>query len=140
MLERDAKIAQLQLDHRKKFKANVKRPAIRGKSLLARGPAGHPGWHRREPDHIDAVVHVDAPVTCPHCQHDSLLPCAELHEHVQEDIVLMPRTRVTKFVHEQCWCPRCRPRFIRPDRGNFPAATLGQSRVPSPLTWATTCR
>jgi transposase len=125
LLERDAKIAQLQLDHRKKFKANVKRPAIRGKTRRRGAPLGHPGWHRREPDHIDQVVHVCAPATCPHCQHDSLLPCAELHEHVQEDIVLMPRTRATRFVHEQCWCPHCRREVYQAAPGELPGCDIG---------------
>src|ERR1700730_3245046 len=50
------RIAELQLYHRKKFKANVKRPAVRGKTRRRGAPLGHPGWHRREPDHIDQVV------------------------------------------------------------------------------------
>jgi transposase len=125
LLERDEKIAQLQLDHRKKFKAKVKRPAVHGKARRRGAPLGHPGWHRREPDHIDQVVHVSAPATCPHCQHDALLPCAELHEHVQEDIVLIPRTRVTKFVHEQCWCPHCRREVHQAAPGELPGCDIG---------------
>ena len=125
LFERDEKIAQLQLDHRKKFKARVKRPVVHGKARRRGAPLGHPGWHRREPDHIDQVVHVGAPATCPHCQHDSLLPCTELHEHVQEDIVLMPRTRVTKFVHEQCWCPRCRREVHQAAPGELPGCDIG---------------
>jgi transposase len=125
LLERDAKIAQLQLDHRKKFKAKVKRPAVHGKARRRGAPLGHPGWHRREPDHIDQVVRVSAPATCPHCQHDSLLPCAELHEHLQEDIVLMPRTWVTRFVHKQCWCPRCRREVYQAAPGELPGCDIG---------------
>jgi hypothetical protein len=91
VMEQYQEAFELQLAHRKKFKAKVKHPPIRVKVRRRGVPLGHPGWHRREPDHIDQVVHVSAPATCPHCQNGSLQPCAELHEHVQEDIVLMPR-------------------------------------------------
>jgi hypothetical protein len=125
LLERDEKIAQLQLDHRKKFKAKVKTAADHGKTRRRGAPPGHPGWHRREPDHIDRVVHVSAPATCPHCRNGSLQPCAELHEHVQEDIVLAPRTLVTKFVHEQCWCPHCRREVHQAAPGELPGCDIG---------------
>jgi transposase len=68
---------------------------------------GHPGWHRREPDHVDRVIPVAAPTVCPHCQNQKLLPCPEVHKHRQEDIVLVPRTCVTEFVHQQAHCSRC---------------------------------
>jgi transposase len=111
LLERDAKIAQLLLQHQKHFKANKPLPAsppLHVKVKRRGAPAGHPGWHRREPDHLDATVHVPAPEQCPHCQNPDLAPCPETYEHVQEDIVLVPRTRVTRFVHQQGWCPKCR--------------------------------
>ena len=125
LLERDEKIAQLQLDHRKKFKARVKPRPVAGHRPRRGAPVGHPGWRRREPDHIDQVVRVSAPTTCPHCQHGSLEPCAQLHEHVQEDIVLMPRTRVTKFVHQQCWCPHCRREVHQAAPGELPGCDIG---------------
>jgi transposase len=86
---------------------------------------GHPPWRRREPDHIDQVVHVPAPTTCPHCRHESLQPCAQLHEHVQEDIVLMPRTQVTRFVHEQGWCPHCRREVHQAAPGELSGCDIG---------------
>jgi len=125
LLERDEKIAQLQLDHRKKFKAKVKRPVIHGKARRRGAPLGHPPWRRREPDHIDQVIRVPAPVVCPHCQQGQLLPCSEVHEHVQEDIVLMPRTRVVKFVHEQCWCPHCRREVHEAGPGELAGCDIG---------------
>jgi transposase len=110
LLERDQTIAQLRLQHQKQFKANVKPPPtpIKVKARRRGAPVGHPGWHRREPDHIDEVVEVPAPAVCPHCQCDQLAASDERHEHFQEDIVLVPRTRVVKYVHQQCFCPSCR--------------------------------
>jgi hypothetical protein len=113
LLEKDQLIAQLRLQHQKRFKANSRDshapPAVGEVRRRRRGaPMGHPHWPRREPDPIDQVIDVAAPAVCPHCQCDRLLPCDEVHKHVQEDIVLMPRTRVTQFVHQQSLCPRCR--------------------------------
>ena len=110
LLERDQKIAQLRLQHQKKFKPNTRKDPEPIKVQVKRrgAPVGHPGWHRREPDHIDATRQVAAPTECPHCQCQNLLPHPELYEHTQEDIVLVPRTWVTKFIHGQCWCPKCR--------------------------------
>ena len=108
LLERDATIAQLRLQHQKQFKANAKKPVPIKVTARRRGaPVGHPGWHRREPDHVDRFVPVAAPTVCPHCQNEKLLPCAAVHKHRQEDIVLTPRTWVTEFVHEQAHCSRC---------------------------------
>ena len=128
LLERDAKIAQLRLEHQKQFKANVKKPPIKVTARPARrrgAPVGHPGWHRRAPDHVDQFVDVAAPEVCPHCQCTDLEPCSELHEHVQEDIVLVPRTRVTKFVHRQCLCPRCRRAVYQTGEGEMRGCDIG---------------
>ena len=113
LLERDATIAQLRLLHQKQFKANVKKPVPIKVQVRRRGaPVGHPGWHRREPDYIDQVILVPAPLVCPHCENEKLLPCAEEYKHLQEDIALVPRTHVTQYVHQQALCTRCgRPVF-----------------------------
>jgi transposase len=107
LLERDAKIAQLRLAHQKQFKANVKPAPVPIQATARRrgAPVGHPGWRRRAPDHVDQFIDVPAPEACPHCQCTDLEKCSELHEHVQEDVVLLPRTRVTKYVHQQRICP-----------------------------------
>lgn len=108
--ERDDKIAQLRLQHQKQFKANVKpAPLVREGPRRRRGaPRGHPPWRRREPDFVDQTVEVPAPQVCPRCECGELSACAEVYEHVQEDIVLVPRTRVIRFRHRQSYCPKCR--------------------------------
>lgn len=108
LLERDQTIAQLRLQHQKQFKANVKPEPVKVKVRRRGAPLGHPPWQRREPDHVDQVIEVPAPLACPHCQYDQLLPCDEVHKHLQEDIILVPRTHVIEFRHRQCICPRCR--------------------------------
>jgi transposase len=127
LLERDAKIAQLRLEHQKQFKANVKpaSPPIQVKARRRGAPAGHPGWRRRAPDHVDQMIDVAAPKVCPHCQCTELETCSELHEHVQEDIVLVPRTVVRKYVHRQCICPRCRRAVYQTAPGELRGCDIG---------------
>jgi transposase len=125
--ERDAKIAQLRVQHQKQFKANTPPPAppVRGQARKRGAPQGHPPWRRREPDHIDQTVEVPAPATCPRCECGKLLPHAEVYEHVQEDIVLVPRTHVIRFVHQQCWCPQCRRPIYEAGSGELPGCQIG---------------
>jgi transposase len=125
--ERDAKIAQLRMQHQKQFKANVPPPppSVRGQARKRGAPMGHPPWRRREPDHIDEIVEVPAPKTCPRCQCAELSPSPELYEHVQEDIVLVPRTRVIRFVHRQSHCPQCRRPVYQAAEGELPGCSIG---------------
>jgi transposase len=128
LLQRDATIAQLRLQHLKRFKRNKAPPAAPppGAKVKRRGaPVGHPPWHRSEPQHLDATVHVPAPQTCPHCQSQDLEPCSEIHEHVQEDIVLVPRRRVTKFIHRQCLCRKCRRAVYQTAPGELRNCQIG---------------
>jgi len=125
LLERDAKIAQLRLEHQKQFKAKVKPVPIKVTARRRGAPVGHPFWHRREPDPIDHFVTVPAPKACPHCDCRDLEECPELHEHIQEDIVLVPRTRVTKYVHQQCICRRCRRAVYQAGEGELPGCHIG---------------
>jgi transposase len=127
LLERDAKIAQLRLEHQKQFKANVKPapPPIQVKARRRGAPLGHPGWRRRAPDHVDQIIDVAAPKVCPHCECTDLESCPELHEHIQEDIVLVPRTQVTKYVHQQCICPRCRRAVYQTAQGELRGCDIG---------------
>ena len=111
--ERDRVKAQFLALHRRQFKAGKTRPPDTPLTSDAgpkkRGPPiGHPPWTRPAPDHIDRVVAVAAPVTCPHCACAALQPSHETLDHLQEDIVLQPRTQVTKFQHAMACCPVCR--------------------------------
>jgi transposase len=125
--DRDAKIAQLRMQHQKQFKANTPPPAppVRGRPRKRGAPAGHPPWRRREPDHVDQTVEVPTPQVCPRCQCGELSAYPETYEHVQEDIVLVPRTRVVRFVHQQGWCPQCRHPVYRAGPGELPGCQIG---------------
>jgi transposase len=127
LLERDAKIAQLRLEHQKQFKANVKpaTPPIKVTARRRGAPMGHPGWRRPAPDHVDQRIDVAAPQVCPHCQCTDLETCPELREHLQEDIVLVPRTVVTRYVHQQCICPRCRRAVYQTAPGELRGCDIG---------------
>ncbi len=107
--ERDEYKARAQALHRRQFKANRKAaaetPPRPGKKRGA--PVGHAPWQRAQPATIDSVIVVAAPTICPCCQQAELRPVREVHEHVQEDIVLVPRTVVTQYQHHQAYCPTC---------------------------------
>lgn len=126
--EKDALIAQLRLQHQKDFKPakTTKLPQHPRKALPRRGaPVGHPPWQRKEPDHVDAVVQMPAPKVCPHCQCESLRAYPGVHEHLQEDIVLVSRAQVTRFEHHQSFCPRCRRAVHQRAPGEMPGCHIG---------------
>ena len=140
VLERDnAQLrAKLQALHRRQFKSNKKKEAQRGgnnaesPSSSEKGekkkrgaPIGHPGWVRPKPEHIDRTVEVPAPRICPHCQSEELTPIQETTEHVQEDIVIQPRTLVTCYRHGQAFCARCHRPVVQAGKGELLNAPIG---------------
>jgi hypothetical protein len=66
-----------------------------------------------------------APDACPDCGNPKLQPVAEAHEHLQEDIVLEPRTVVTCFRHQQAFCAHCDKNVWLPGPGEMPGAYIG---------------
>jgi transposase len=99
--------------HQRQFKPNRRNPepedSPRETTSKKRGPPfGHPPWNRKPSDHIDKTVNVPAPHTCPHCGCSDLQPSQEKQMCCQEDIVLQPKTFVTRFVHDTAFCPACR--------------------------------
>ena len=131
-LEREVQQLQArnQALHRRQFKGRQApasaTPDASGPSPKKRGaPVGHPPWQRPEPKRIDQVVAVPAPQTCPHCQNPRLRPVRELQEHVQEDIVLEPRTVATCYVHQQAYCSRCERHILLPGPGELPGGYIG---------------
>jgi transposase len=130
--------AKLQVLHHRQFKPNRKKETerngkkVEGASLSRentkkkRGaPVGHPGWMRPRPDRIDQTVHVPAPTICPHCQSPDLTPMEEITGHLQEDIVLQPRTLVTRYLHGQALCPRCHRPVVQAGEGELLNAPIG---------------
>jgi len=124
--------AQLQALHQRQFKGGrggrtsaPGDPAEKKKKKKRGAPVGHPPWQRAKPKRIDQIVPVAAPATCPHCQGHDLQPVAEVYEHVQEDIVLEPRTVATRFVHQQRYCPVCDRNVVQPGPGELLGAYIG---------------
>ncbi len=113
--------AKYQALHQKQFKPNRKKNATCKEKAadqpLAKkkrgAPVGHPGWFRPKPTQIDRSIHVAAPKKCPHCSSTDLMSINEHMEHIQEDIVLVPRPMVTRYVHEQAFCARCRRSVVQ---------------------------
>ena len=112
--------AKYQALHQKQFKPNRKEKTLLcakeagdtsdgSERRKKRGaPIGHPGWFRPKPKRIDRTVQVAAPSQCPHCGSKDMKPIDEHMEHIQEDIVLVPRPLVTRYVHEQKYCRKCK--------------------------------
>jgi transposase len=130
--------ARLQALHHRQFRRNKKKDAQTGgkevegpsssgesKKRKRGAPVGHPGWMRPKPDRIDRTVHVPAPTICPHCQSNDLRPMEESTEHVQEDIVIRPRTLVTRYLHGQALCVRCHRPVVQAGEGELLNAPIG---------------
>jgi len=125
--------AKLRALHQRQFKSNKKKnveeseetPSSPGEKKKRGAPVGHPGWVRPQPDHIDRTVEVPAPTVCPHCQSNDLTPLAEIQDHLQEDIVLQPQTRVTRYRHGQAFCARCHQPVVQAGPGELLNAPIG---------------
>ena len=139
VLERDkAELqAKYQALHQKQFKPNRKKINETGmgdgelentdttKTKKRGAPVGHPGWSRTIPTRIDRIVTVPTPLVCPHCGANDLTSEHTIHEHIQEDIVIKPRTIVTKFVHEEAFCHHCNRTVAATDEDEIPNAPIG---------------
>lgn len=122
--------AQLHALHRRQFKGRRAPPPPLPEGVSAQkkkrgAPVGHPPWGRPRPKHIDRVVAVPAPKTCPRCGRGGLLPVEQLQEHVQEDILLEPRTVAVRYIHAQVYCPTCGDKVWAPGPGELPGSYIG---------------
>ena len=123
--------AQLHALHQRQFKGRHKAPttgsrdAPSGKPKKRGAPVGHPPWQRAKPKHIDRTIPVQAPKRCPRCHRSGLQPVKAVYDHVQEDIVLEPRTVVTCYRHQQAHCPDCNREVWQPGPGELPGAYIG---------------
>ena len=125
--------AKLKMLHQRQFKPNKKkgahcRPTQDNLSTNRKkrgAPVGHSPWVRPKPKRIDQTVFVPAPTTCPFCRNKDLSPSKELREHLQEDIVLAPRTVVTCYQHGQAFCSRCNRPVVQAGQGEILNAPIG---------------
>jgi len=122
--------SQLHALHRRQFKGRKApvdpQPDCPSAQPKKRGaPVGHPPWQRAKPKQIERVVSVPAPKCCPKCQSVALQPVSQVREHVQEDIVLEPRTVATCYVHQQAYCPHCEQNVVLAGPGELPGSYIG---------------
>ena len=87
-------------------------------------PKGHRPWNRKTPGHIDRHHHIEAPLFCPHCHGATLPESGGQTSYVQEDIVMVPRTVVTSYVHDTALCPQCQRQVIQTLDGELPFAPI----------------
>jgi transposase len=131
--ERDQVRAQFQALHRSQFKSRKPAAPPPDKSAPTRppkkrgAPVGHPAWQRPKPKRVDRVIELPTPQACPDCHCTNLQSLAQIHEHVQEDIVLEPRTVVTCFRHHLAHCPQCDKNVWQAGPGEMPGAYIGPS-------------
>jgi len=119
--------ARLKAQHASCFKPNRQSfgNSGKGKPRKRGAPKGHPPWNRKPPNHIDKTVDVAAPTTCPHCSTYGLKPTGETQEHLQEDIILQPKTFVTRYVHDTAFCPCCRRPVFQTGKGELRNCPIG---------------
>jgi hypothetical protein len=122
--------AQIHALHRRQFKGRKVAAASDSGCPSAQrkkrgAPVGHPPWQRTKPKHIDQIVPVPAPECCPKCGGADLQPVNQMHEHVQEDIVLAPRTLTTNYVHELGYCRVCEQNVMLPGPGELLGSYIG---------------
>lgn len=123
--ENDEFKSKLKIIHSRQFKSN-KKPKTEAPKKKNRGaPKGHPGWFRKTPDHVDQTITVPAPEFCPHCSNKNLSPVDGIREHLQEDIILVPRTHVINFKHHQAFCSKCNRPVIQLAEGELANSHIG---------------
>lgn len=88
-------------------------------------PKGHRPWNRNTPGHIDCHHHIEAPLFCPHCHGATLPESGGQTSYVQEDIVMVPKTVVSSYVHDTALCPHCQRQVIQTLDGELPFAPIG---------------
>lgn len=117
--------AKLKNIHSRQFKKNIKKKPVDSKKRNRGAPKGHPGWFRKKPDHVNKIIDVPAPDTCPHCSKTDLKPLDQIKEHFQEDIILIPHTYVTNFRHLQAFCSKCNRAVIQMAEGEIANSHIG---------------
>jgi cell division septum initiation protein DivIVA len=117
--------ARLSAQHASRFKSNRPLPREPSKERKRGAPLGHPPWSRPIPGHIDHTIQVPAPSVCPYCATTGLQATGEIHEQIQEDIVLQPKTVVTAYQHDTAFCPNCRRPVFQTAEGELRHCQIG---------------
>lgn len=85
---------------------------------------GHIGWFRRKPkkENRTEIVRLKR---CPLCGSDELTECKEKEEHIQEDIIILPKVRVTKYIRHHYYCKRCKEVVSGKGKEELPGSYIG---------------
>ena len=87
-------------------------------------PAGHPGWFRKKPGHIDHIEEVKLK-KCPKCGSYDLKDTGKVQDHIQEDILLVTQTVATRFAKHQYDCQECGSSVEGRGREELPNSYIG---------------
>lgn len=85
--------------------------------------AGHTGWFRPKPSDVDHTEDVTL-TACPKCGSHDLSLCAEVEEHLQEDIVL-PQPQVTLYRKQVYGCKSCGKKVRGHGKDELPGSPIG---------------
>jgi hypothetical protein len=66
---------------------------------------GHIGWFRKKPKKIDRIEEVKLS-SCPECGSRDITECAQIDEHIQEDITL-PKVEAVFYRRHHYYCKHC---------------------------------
>ncbi len=87
------------------------------------GLFGHVGWFRKKPKQIDRIEEVRLN-KCPGCGSKDLTECGNIHEHIQEDIVL-PKVEVTLYRKHRYYCKNCKEIISPKGKDEIPGSCIG---------------
>lgn len=87
------------------------------------GLFGHIGWFRRKPKRIDKIedVRLDK---CPECGSSDISECKDVHEHIQQDIIL-PKLETTLYRKHRYYCKRCKKAVSGLGENELPKSYIG---------------
>ncbi len=112
----------------RRYKSNKKKPpddtpSAPSISKKRGGLFGHIGFFRKKPSKIDRIEEVRLD-KCPECGSGDLTECEDIHDHVQEDIIL-PRVEVVLYRKHRYYCKSCKEIISPKGINEIPGSRIG---------------
>ncbi|PIQ88500.1 MAG: hypothetical protein COV72_08005, partial [Candidatus Omnitrophica bacterium CG11_big_fil_rev_8_21_14_0_20_42_13] len=87
------------------------------------GLFGHIGWFRKKPRKIDRIEEVKLD-KYPECGSKDLTECKKIHEHIQEDIILVKVETILYRKHSY-YCKKCKRVILPKGKDEIPGSHIG---------------